>query len=192
MSQSPAPNQCATSNHLNPSAAPFLAARMLPSRIGSAGPAALGLLLAVLGSSTTLRRQAYPWPLAGCFYLLHHAPGDLATRPISAPCPVVLLLALRVHVEPRPPDFEESSQFSRAAAGKDGLCQARRVGSPPPLNMLALTMAQERRRARHWRWADRSGSCEAPQSDCMPRLVSGAGQLLTRAERPLMADCRLE
>lgn len=41
------------------------------------------------------------------------------------------LTARRVHVEPRPPDIEESSEFSRTLAGKDGIRKGRNVPSPP-------------------------------------------------------------
>jgi hypothetical protein len=95
--------------------------------------------------------------------ILHHAPDQLSRH-----CTVLHLAAPRVHVEPRPPDIEESSEFPRATAGKDGFRQGGNVCSPPyhaPVG-VRLTLAQLGRRARHRCWSDGSGSCKAPEPDC--------------------------
>ena len=57
-------------------------------------------------------------------------PLPVAPPPIR-PSACILLAPSRVHVEPRPPDFEESSEFPRTLAGKHGVCQRRNVSSPP-------------------------------------------------------------
>ena len=78
-----------------------------------------------------------PWHacfIAALCYNSSTTPPKANWPPAPAPPPLrltVLLPAHRVHVEPRPPDFEESSQFSGAAAGKDGIRQGRSVRSPP-------------------------------------------------------------
>jgi hypothetical protein len=95
--------------------------------------------------------------------ILHHAPDQLPRH-----CTVLHLAAPRVHVEPRPPDIEESSEFPRATARKDGFRQGGNVCSPPyhaPVG-VRLTLAQLGRRARHRCWSDGSGSCKAPEPDC--------------------------
>jgi hypothetical protein len=73
--------------------------------------------------------------LARLFYrsaiILHHAPGPSGSAPPPPKIPYCSF-ARRVHVEPRPPNIEKSSEFSRALAGKDGSCQGRNVPSPPP------------------------------------------------------------
>jgi hypothetical protein len=63
--------------------------------------------------------------------ILHHAPGPSGLLHRLTYC-TACLPACRVHVEPRPPDIEESSEFSRTPAGKDGIRQGRNVPSPPP------------------------------------------------------------
>jgi hypothetical protein len=63
--------------------------------------------------------------------ILHHAPGP-SGLPHRLPYCTACLPVRRVHVEPRPPDIEESSEFSRTPAGKDGIRQGRNVPSPPP------------------------------------------------------------
>lgn len=84
--------------------------------------------------------------------------------------PIYCSPAPRVHVKLRPSDIEESPQFSRTLAGKNGFRQRGNVCSPParPRRIgRGLTVAQFCRRARHRRWTNWSGSSKAPQPDCM-------------------------
>jgi hypothetical protein len=109
--------------------------------------------------------------------ILHHAPGPATSAP-PPPATPSCSFARRVHVEPRPPDFEESSEFSRALAGKDGIRQGGNVPSPPPplhCTERALTMPKIRRCARDWRRTDWSGSRKATPPDCMLGRAIGGG-----------------
>jgi hypothetical protein len=89
-----------------------------------------------------------------------------STLPFTLPCHCS---RTRVHVEPRPPDFEASSEFSGALAGKDGIRQGRNVLHRLPAfyhSKHELTIAKFSRRPRHWRWTDGSRSSKAPSPDC--------------------------
>jgi hypothetical protein len=96
----------------------------LPSRVG---PGQSG----VAHRSWTL---STPCSWHACFIgagaiILHLAPRPEPSTPLRL-CPP--LTARRVHVEPRSPDIEESSEFPRTPAGQDGIRQGRNVPSPPP------------------------------------------------------------
>lgn len=52
---------------------------------------------------------------------------------------LLLLLALRVHAEFRPPDTEASSKFPGTFAGHHGICQGRNVHSPPARHATSQT-----------------------------------------------------
>jgi hypothetical protein len=135
--------------------------------------------------------------LARLFYrsaiILHHAPGPSGLLHRLTYC-TACLPARRVHVEPRPPDIEESSEFSRAPTGKDGIRQGRNVPSPPPpqpearayyatvLSTCSLLALDQR----VWEQPSASTKLYAPKS------VLLEGQLLSNPGWPLMADCGLE
>jgi hypothetical protein len=100
--------------------APFLP---MPHRVG--GPSSQSCRLQRWTLSTSLGTLV----LSECYNSppRPQAVGPLHRLTFRAAC----LSARRVHVEPRPPNIEESSEFSRTPAGKDGIRQGRNVPSPP-------------------------------------------------------------